>query len=89
MNRVTCYVMEDGSFGDPGEISPDKDGKLVHKDGRAVAYAPHGPRTRSVDADALRKKPAPAKVEPVAEEAKEMKPEAPKRGYKTRESKGD
>lgn len=47
--RETWYVMEDGSCGDPREIAPDKHGRLVHKDGRKVAYAPHGPRSRSVD----------------------------------------
>lgn len=53
----TWYVLEDGSAGDPREIAPGKDGKLVHKDGRKVAYAPHGPRSRGgVDADAERAK---------------------------------
>lgn len=47
--RETWYVMEDGSAGDPREIAPGKDGRLVHKDGRKVAYAPHGPRSRSID----------------------------------------
>lgn len=47
--RETWYVMEDGSAGDPRAIAPGKDGRLVHKDGRKVAYAPHGPRSRSVD----------------------------------------
>lgn len=47
--KDTWYVMTDGSVGDPAEISPDKDGVLTHKDGRKVAYAPHGPRSRSVD----------------------------------------
>lgn len=47
--RETWYVMEDGSAGDPRAIAPGKDGRLVHKDGRKVAYAPHGPRSRSID----------------------------------------
>ncbi len=47
--RETWYVMEDGSAGDPRAITPGKDGRLAHKDGRKVAYAPHGPRSRSVD----------------------------------------
>lgn len=71
MTRETWYVMADGSFGDPREICAGADGVLRHKDGRAVAYAPHGPRSRSVDVDALRAKaaePAPvAAVEPKRE----------------------
>lgn len=56
--RETWYVMEDGSFGDPRAIAPGKDGRLVHKDGRKVAYASHGPRSRSVDtASAGKRKP--------------------------------
>jgi len=54
--RQTWYVMADGTFGDPREISAGADGKLRHKDGRAVAYAPHGPRSRSVDVDVERSK---------------------------------
>lgn len=94
--RETWYVLEDGSCGDPREIAPGKDGKLAHKDGRKVAYAPHGPRSRSVDPEAERKKAAPkAKpVEPKADEpapteTRDLKAEEPKRGYKTRESKAD
>lgn len=42
----TWFVLEDDSVGDPRDIAPGKDGMLRHKDGRAVAYAAHGPRTR-------------------------------------------
>lgn len=53
----TWYVLEDGAVGDPRECRPDKTGKLRHRDGRAVAYAPHGPRSRGgVDAVAERAK---------------------------------
>ena len=91
----TWYILEDGSCGDPREISPDEDGKLRHRDGRAVAYAPHGPRSRGVDADAERSKGKPKKVAPDAydesakTETRDMKPGKPKRSYKTRESKAD
>lgn len=51
---ATWYVLEDGSVGDPSLISPDEKGVLRHRDGRAVAYAPHGPRSRMVDAEAER-----------------------------------
>jgi hypothetical protein len=76
------YVLEDGALGDPLDVGPDKAGVLRHKDGRAVAMAPHGPRSRSVDPDAERAKaPKPKTREAVADE--------PKRGYKTRELKAD
>lgn len=42
-------------MGDPAQISSDEKGLLRHRDGRAVAYAPHGPRTRSVDPDKARR----------------------------------
>jgi hypothetical protein len=85
MNTETWYVMEDGSCGDPRDISPNKDGKLVHKDGRAVAYKPHGPRTRSgVDPEAERAK---ARAPKPASESRDLKAEKPKGGYATRESK--
>jgi hypothetical protein len=70
----TWYVMEDGSCGDPREIKRDADGKLVHRDGRKVAYAPHGPRSRSVDAEAERGA------------SKNMRPQQTGKGYLTRES---
>lgn len=54
----TWYIMEDGSVGDPREVSMGPDGKLTHTDGRKVAYAPHGPRSRGVDPEAERAKGA-------------------------------
>jgi hypothetical protein len=91
MSTETWYVLEDGSAGDPREIAPDKNGVLRHKDGRAVAYAPHGPRTRSVDTEAPSAGKRSRKQEREAEtpETADMQPETPKRGYKTRESKAD
>jgi|KBSMisStaDraftv2_1062788.scaffolds.fasta_scaffold04226_9 hypothetical protein len=96
----TWYLMEDGTVGDPHEVAPDKDGVLRHKDGRAVAMASHGPRSRGVDADAERAKarakvapkPAEAVEKPVAPEppepatrrTRDMKPEEPATPYKTR-----
>jgi hypothetical protein len=70
----TWYVMEDGSCGDPREIEIGSDGVLRHRDGRAVAMAPHGPRSRSVDADAERAK------------SRSLKSDEPKT-YRTREVK--
>lgn len=66
----TWYVMEDGSLGDPRDIRRDEKGRLRHADGRAVAYAPHGPRSRSVDAQAERAKAAKA----AEKDAKEAAP---------------
>lgn len=55
----TWYLMDDGSLGDPFDVAPGDDGLLAHKDGRKVAYAPHGPRSRGgVNADAERAKAA-------------------------------
>jgi len=94
MSRETWYVMEDGSFGDPREIRPGKDGVLTHKDGRKVSYAPHGPRSRGVDADAERAKigklaAKPSTGDATTTTARDMKAEPPKRGYVTRETKAD
>ncbi len=88
----TWYVMEDGSAGDPREITAGDDGKLVHADGRKVAYAAHGPRSRGVDPDAERasKEPPGGKAGGgLKAEEKALKPDEPRRGYKTRESKAD
>lgn len=76
MNREAWYVLEDGSCGDPRDIITGSNGRLCHTDGRAVAYAPHGPRSRNVDPDEERGKISTA----------DLKPETPKRGYKTREA---
>lgn len=78
----TWYVMTDESYGDPAEILTGENGKLVHKDGRKVAYAPHGPRSRSIDVDAEGVKAAP-KREAVSPVNREMKAKAGKR-YETR-----
>lgn len=90
----TWYILEDDSVGDPHEIAPDAKGVLRHKDGRAVAYAAHGPRTRSVDAEAERAKAAKAKhdaevkatpsEQPPRHHTRGMKAEEPAQRYKTR-----
>ena len=74
--RETWYVLADGAPGDPALIGTGADGVLVHVDGRRVAYGPHGPRSRSVDADEERSR----------YKSRELKPEAPKSGYKTRKA---
>ena len=68
--RETWCVMADGTYGDPREIRAGADGVLRHGDGRAVAYAPHGPRSRSIDVAAVQAK-ASEPVEPVAPPATE------------------
>lgn len=74
----TWYILEDGAPGDPFEIAPGDDGVLRHRDGRAVAYAPHGPRSRGVTAEEVE-----------AYRTREVEAEKPKRAYKTREAKAD
>jgi hypothetical protein len=69
MTRETWYVLETGEVADPRQIKVGADGKLCHKDGRKVAYAPHGPRSRSVNVD----------------EVKDMRPKPSGRGYVTRD----
>lgn len=76
----TWYILADGSLGDPAKIGIGSDGLLRHDDGRAVAYGPHGPLSRGgIDAEAERGK----------SKTREIKPEQPKRAYKTRDMKAD
>jgi hypothetical protein len=74
----TWYVLEDGSPADPDEVVHGADGVLRHKSGRAVAYGPHGPRSRGMSPEAIA-----AAREVKAPADREMKPE-PARRYKTR-----
>lgn len=88
MTRETWYIMADGSFGDPNDVGHGADGRLRHRDGRPVAYGPHGPLSAGVDVDVERAKAARRDMqpEPAAEEPKhatDMKPAAGK-GYRTR-----
>lgn len=69
MATETWYILEDGSNGDPREIAPDEKCVLKHKDGRAVAYAPHGPRSRNLDPEAERAKAAARKPKPAASQS--------------------
>lgn len=98
--RETWYVLEDGSCADPREVVRDAEGRLHHRDGRAVAYAPHGPRSRSVDPEAMRAAtpqpaPEPAARTVVAAEPdppvadRQMKPATGVRTYRTRAGKAD
>jgi hypothetical protein len=52
----TWYVLEDGTAADPGEVMPDKTGRLRHKGGAAVAMRGDVPSTRSVDPEEQRAK---------------------------------
>lgn len=70
--RETWYILEDGSAAHPHAVKHDAHGVLRHKDGRAVAYAPHGPRTRSVDPEAER---ARGRTRPSPSPAPEPEPE--------------
>lgn len=103
MANETWFILEDETPADPRDVAQDKNGKLRHRDGRAVAYAPHGPRSRSVDAEVERSKSRQPKPKPEAPAAapsasaagvpasRDMKPaetvEKPRPGYQTRDSK--
>lgn len=86
----TWYVLEGGGVADPRDVAPDSKGVLRAKGGTAVAMRGEVPSTRGVDPEAERAKgkPKDKSDEPKAA-AKDMKPEQPKRGYSTRESKAD
>lgn len=86
MAQETWYVLEDGTAADPRDITRDKKNALVHKDGRAVAYSEHGPRSRSVDTDEVKASKTKVAEPKVAEKVRDMTPEAPKPAYKTRET---
>lgn len=74
--RETWYVLENGRAVDPADVET-VDGRLLHKDG-PIAMRPDGvtPMSRSVEPDEERD----------AYTTREMKPEAPKRAYKTRKA---
>lgn len=74
----TWYILEDGAFADPDEVAPGDDGVLRHSSGIAVAYGPHGPRSRGMSAEEIG-----------AYGTREMRPEKPKRPYRAREMKAD
>lgn len=75
--RATWYVLEDGRPADPAECSMDDEGILRHTSGSAVAK-------RSADAYASRGVDLEDDGKLIG---REIKPEEPKRGYKTREAK--
>lgn len=75
---VTWYVLENGMAADPCDVAPGADGVLRHKSGVAVAYGPHGPRSRGMSAEEV----AAAREAPRAQD-REMKAE-PRAKYKTR-----
>lgn len=84
----TWYVLDDGSVADPRDVRVE--GVLRHKDGRAVAYAPHGPRSRMMTAEEVAAYRTTAMMAGTmslndAREAAGVKPVAgPKRAYRTR-----
>lgn len=81
--HLTWYLLVDGTHADPNDVSPDKDGILRHKSGMAVALHDSGvPQTIGVDAAANKNIEA-------AAASKDMTPEEPKRGYRTRQIKAN
>lgn len=92
MAAETWYILEDDTAAHPRDVHRGKDDLLVHKDGRKVAYAPHGPRSRSVDpevemAKAKAPKPTLASKQPAPESKPtvEEAPAAAAAGTKTRD----
>lgn len=87
--HAVWYVLEDGAVADPNHVSPDGNGVLRHACGVAVAYGPHGPRSRGVDLDEVAAgRIKAAAVAPTGKAAKssndrQMKPKA-SAGYETR-----
>jgi len=87
--HAVWYVLEDGAAADPNEVTPDAHGVLRHASGVAVAYGPHGPRSRGVDLDDVAagriKVAAPAAAEKPTKPARDrqMKPK-PGVAYETR-----
>jgi hypothetical protein len=79
--RETWYVLADGTPADPAEVAPGADGVLRHKSGVAVAYGPHGPRSRGMSADDIAAARAAREAPPAMD--REMKAE-PRARYKTR-----
>ena len=77
MMREIWYVLQNGGIADPRECAPDESGVLRHKSGAAVAMRGQVPSTRRVNPDEEGAQP----------KSREMKPEEPERGYRTRESK--
>lgn len=73
MVTETWYVLENGAFADPNDVSTDEKGALRHKSGAAVAMGPHGPRSRSVDADEERAKSKATRSEDKPYRNREMK----------------
>jgi hypothetical protein len=74
MMRATWYLLEDGTPVDPNDCAFDDAGMLRHVTGIAVAKRGNAYSSRSMSAEEIAT-------------AREIKPEEPKRGYKTREAK--
>jgi hypothetical protein len=73
------YVLEDGTSVDPSEVAPDEKGVLRHKSGVAVAMrSPGVPRSRGIDNPAAERRKS-------RDKSKDVKPEEPAVGYKTRD----
>lgn len=79
--RETWYVLEGGAVADPRDVAPDAAGRLRHKSGAAIAYGPHGPRSRGMSLDEIEAARS-ARAAPPAMD-REMKAQ-PRAKYKTR-----
>jgi hypothetical protein len=78
MRLESWYKLEDGSLVPPDECTAGPDGAVTHKTGKIAATHKDGiPIAVVVDGDEERAKMT----------TRELKPEEPKKAYKTRESK--
>lgn len=72
MATETWYLLEDGTPVPPSDVTPRQDGRLVHSGGALVAQ-------RRDDC------PMSSSVDPTQYRQRELTPETPAPGYKTRE----
>ncbi len=79
--HATWYLLEDGMPADPADVVTDDAGRLRHKSGAAIAYGPHGPRSRGMSLDEIEAARS-ARAAPPAMD-REMKAQ-PRAKYKTR-----
>lgn len=81
---ITAYILEDETVAHPSEVGTDETGALRHKDGLAVAMAPHGPRARGASDEELAADAKARAKQADDKTTRDMKPTRPKAGYKTK-----
>lgn len=81
----TWYVLEDGSFADPKDVSRDQSGVLRDKSGVAVAMRDGVPHSRGMSPQER----AAAIAKKYVAKDKGANPQSGKPGYRTREEKAE